>query len=180
MWKFCLVLLGLLTGMMPLQAQVAVEADFNYLKRVFDQPAHWQELDFEQETLRFLEHQPCAEKSDSVRFFLGVYYFRSGNLAAADYFFSRIMFTTHDEKLRARTNRLLRKIPHHFYADSMKQYENDDCEKAFFAWLQLAVLKKEKNFKSFYSRDAGCFLRHFPDSPEARLVDSFLQSNKNK
>jgi len=174
MRKFILYLAVFLLTAINGFGQVLPKADFAYLKRVFYQPQSWQTLEFEKNVYRYLEHRPCVQKSDSLRFFLGYYFYKQKKLPAANYYFSYVVFTSRNNRLIARAKQFLREMPAPLFADSSNRKNFSTCEQALFAWLQWTHQKLNAKFKPLFLWDARIFLRHFPDSQKAPVVSGFI------
>ncbi len=159
------------------RAQVQKQSDFEYLKRIFVQEEHWRDLHFEQELYRYLNAFPTGVRSDTVRYFLGYYYARSGHPMRAAYFLQSARYLTTDSLLIMHILLLEKQLhlvsPSKSFPNFSRLGSKISLSRAerFFRWLiGIRPYLNDKNKACFYD-DCRRFLNRFPNHPQVMQIE---------
>ncbi len=156
--------------------QVRNIPDFEYVKRVFAQPAYWQELHIRQEINRYLDAIPVGKHSSEMRYFLAVVNEKREKTPVADYFFRAARFLTRDSLLSRRITIHLKRLPAS-QSGAIAAPENKRkmaFADLFYAWLQAYEKRADNGNRMLLKKDCERFLNHFPASVHADEVVRML------
>ncbi len=167
-----------------LRPQVRNIPDFEYVKRVFAQPAYWDELHIQQEIGRYLDAMPVGKHSSEMRYFLAMVYEKQEEIQNADYSFRAARFLTRDSLLSRRITIHLKRLstPQPAALAVPKNKPKMLLVDLFYNWLQAYEKRVTKENQILLEKDCGRFLNHFPASAHADNVVrmlSRLQEVKN-